>query len=139
MTTHILKLCVGAKTIDDLVDWQTHLMKTYDRVFHTTRMVPKRDAEILDDGSIYWVIASQIVVRQKILDIEVFTDRLEKRRCHLILDPELVHTRNKPQRPFQGWRYLLPDAAPADLSAGAEAELEMPEEMRQELAALGLI
>ena len=112
MTVHLVKLCVGADDIGDLVSWQNHLQKTYGKVFHTTRMVPKRDADLLEGGSIYWVIKRQIRVRQRIIDIEPFTDGQGIRRCHLHLDPELVHTRLQARRPFQGWRYLPPEDAP---------------------------
>ena len=74
MTVHLVKLCVGADDIGDLVSWQNHLQKTYGKVFHTTRMVPKREADLLEGGSIYWVIKRQIRVRQRIIDIEPFTD-----------------------------------------------------------------
>ncbi len=139
MALNLLKLCVGAKSIDDLIAWQNQLQRTYGRVFHTTRMVPKRDGELLDNGSIYWVINGQIQCRQSLLDIEVFNDRLGKRRCHLILDPSPILTRIRAQRPFQGWRYLTSADAPSDLAAGAEIEQDMPDEMRAELSALGLI
>jgi len=139
MNLNLLKLCVGAKSVDDLVVWQNQLQKAYGRVFHTTRMVPKREAELLDNGSIYWVMGGSIQCRQTLLDIEIFNDRLGKRRCNLILDPQPIMTRVRPQRPFQGWRYLQGADAPADLAAGAEIEQDMPAEMRSELSALGLI
>ncbi len=139
MTVHLVKLCVGADDISDLVSWQTHLQKTYNKVFHTTRMVPKRQADLLEGGSIYWVIKRQIRVRQKITDIEEFTDGQGIRRCHLHLDPELVMTRLQARRPFQGWRYLTPADAPVDAPDNVEIDEEMPEELRSELAELGLL
>ena len=74
MTVHLVKLCVGADDVNDLAQWQKHLQKTYARVFHTTRMVPRRVPDLLDNGSIYWVIKRQIRVRQQIADIEEFVD-----------------------------------------------------------------
>lgn len=139
MTVHLVKLCVGADDISDLVSWQTHLQQTYNRVFHTTRMVPKRQADLLEGGSIYWVIKRQIRVRQLITDIEEFTDGQGIRRCHLHLDPTLVHTRLQARRPFQGWRYLTPADAPVDAPDNVEIDEEMPEELRSELAELGLL
>lgn len=136
---NLLKLCVGAKTVDDLVNWQRYLMQKYGHVFHTTRMVPKREAELSDGGSIYWVIAGQICVRQRILDIEPFTDGEGIRRCHLKLDETLVLTQMRPQRPFQGWRYLAACDAPPDISAQSQELRDIPEEMRRELSELGLI
>jgi hypothetical protein len=139
MTVHLVKLCVGADDISDLVSWQTHLQQTYNRVFHTTRMVPKRQADLLEGGSIYWVIKLQIRVRQLITDIEEFTDGQGIRRCHLHLDPVLVHTRLQARRPFQGWRYLTPADAPADAPDNVEIDEDMPEALKTELAELGLL
>ena len=139
MTVHLVKLCVGADDISDLVSWQNQLQKTYNRVFHTTRMVPKRQADLLEGGSIYWVIKRQIRVRQLITDIEEFTDGQGIRRCHLHLDPQLVHTRLQARRPFQGWRYLPPADAPIDAPDNVEIDEEMPEELRSELTELGLL
>lgn len=139
MTIHLVKLCVGADDISDLVSWQTHLQQTYGKVFHTTRMVPKRVPDLLEGGSIYWVIKRQIRVRQRITDIEDFVDGQGIRRCHLHLDRELVMTRLQGRRPFQGWRYLKPEDAPADAPTNIDIDEDMPEEMREELTALGLI
>lgn len=136
---NLVKLCVGADDISDLVSWQTHLQNTYGKVFHTTRMVPKRQADLLEGGSIYWVIKRQIRVRQVITDIEEFTDGQGIRRCHLHLDPQLVLTRLSPRRPFQGWRYLTKEDAPADAPDNIEVDEDMPEALRSELTELGLL
>ena len=139
MTIHLVKLCVGADDISDLVNWQNHLQKTHRRVFHTTRMVPKRQTDLLEGGSIYWVIKRQIRVRQQITDIEEFFDERGIRRCHLHLNPDLVHTRLQPRRPFQGWRYLTPIDAPIDAPSNIEVDDDMPDEMRDELIEMGLL
>ena len=55
--------------------------------FHTTRMVPTRGEELLDGGSLYWVIKGNVQCRQRLLDIRPFTDREGIGRCHLMLDP----------------------------------------------------
>lgn len=139
MSLHLLKLCVGAKTITDLEAWQAYLWERHRRVFHTTRMVPKRVHELLDGGSLYWVIAGQIAVRQALLDIEPFTDGEGIRRCHLVLENKLTPTRLMPQRVFQGWRYLQAEKAPKDLPSRGQGLDRMPEEMHRELSELGLI
>ncbi len=139
MSLHLLKLCVGAKTIPDLEAWQAYLWERHQRVFHTTRMVPKRVSELLDGGSIYWVIAGQVSVRQALLDIEPFTDAEGIRRCHLILENKLTPTQFMQQRAFQGWRYLPVDKAPKDLPSRGHGLNSMPEEMHRELSELGLI
>lgn len=145
MTVHLVKLCVGASAIEDLADWQARVLagKTgygnVDRLFHTTRMTPKRREELLDGGSIYWVMAGVIRVRQRVLDIETYTDREGIKRCRLVLDETLVPTRPAPRRPFQGWRYLDPADAPRDLEVSGEGDDRMPAAMQAELAELGLL
>ncbi len=138
MTIHLVKLCVGAEGLADLQNWQARLLKAHGKVFHTTRMVPKRVPDLLEGGSLYWVIKRQIRVRQQIIDVEDFMDD-GIRRCHLHLHPELVLTRWQARRAFQGWRYLRPEDAPADAASGTQLDDSMPQSMRDELAELGLI
>ncbi len=145
MTLHLVKLCVGASAIEDLAAWQARMLAGetgYGEVsapFHVTRMVPKRRDELLDGGSLYWVMNGTIRVRQRLTDIETFTDREGIKRCRLVLDPDLVPTRPAPRRPFQGWRYLEAKDAPKDLPRGGKGDDEMPPEMQAELMELGLL
>lgn len=132
---NLVKLCVGVSEIEDLVAWQ----KGRSKLFHTTRMVPKRADEIVAGGSLYWVIKGQIQARQLITAITPFKDDDGIRRCHLVLDRELVLTQWQPRRAFQGWRYLRAEDAPNDLPKGAQAQGAIPEEMRQDLQELGLL
>ncbi len=147
MPLHIVKLCVGTDTIDDLATWQSSRLAEQKRagikqpkIFHTTFQAPKRQAELLDGGSLYWVIKGLISVRQRLVGFaEGFKDD-GKPACRLLLDPVLVPVRPVPRRPFQGWRYLASDSAPADLKHGHnETVAEMPAAMRKELAGLGLL
>jgi hypothetical protein len=78
------------------------------RVYHVTRMVPTRAAELVDGGSMYWVIRGAVLVRQRIEAVERYTDEEGIGRCKLVFDPELVPVRPVPRRAFQGWRYLSP-------------------------------
>ena len=139
MTLHLIKLAARATGVDDLVNWQSYVRETHGDLFHTTRMMPKRVNELLDDGSIYWVIKRKIRVRQNILDIQPFTDEAGIKRCHIFLDPELVATRQQARRPFQGWRYLPTTDAPEDMPMAAEGDDELPEHLKAELMALGLL
>ncbi|MEQ8745732.1 DUF1489 domain-containing protein [Pyruvatibacter sp.] len=145
MTLHLIKLCVGATSIEDLADWQALVLagKTgygkVDKLFHTTRMTPKRGDELLNGGSLYWVMAGTIRVRQKLLDIEGFTDSEGIKRCRLVLDPPLIATRPAPRRPFQGWRYLEAKDAPVDLGKAGDGTQDMPPDMQAELLELGLL
>ena len=138
MTLHLVKLCVGVSKIAELEIGQKRQQKRYGKIFHTTRMMPKRTAELLDGGSLYWVIKGKICVRQSFLDVERVTDGEGKNRCRLHLAAEWVLTRPQGKRPFQGWRYFLPEDAPPDLPMGA-GDADLPESLRQELDALGLI
>lgn len=146
MTLHIIKLCVGAESIEDLDAWQTERMAARRKsratplLFHATRMVPKRQAELLDGGSLYWVIKGLIQVRQRITGLSSGAKTDGTPCCLIHLDASLVAVRPQPKRPFQGWRYLVVDEAPPDIGAGPAAGLSgMPPRMRRELAELGLI
>lgn len=145
MALNLLKLCVGVDVIEELADHIDQRLaamrargETPEQV-HTTRMVPKRTEELLDGGSLYWVIKGNVQVRQRLLDIRPFTDGDGISRCHLVLEPKLVTTRFQPRRPFQGWRYLTMADAPADLGGDADEIGDLPVEMRRELAELGLL
>lgn len=144
MTLHLIKLCVGCESVEDLEDWIALRLDEKRRAglpaehFHTTRMVPKRDAELLDGGSLYWIIKGGVQCRQKLVEVRPFTDGEGIGRCHLVLEPAVVRTAWQPRRPFQGWRYLKPTDAPADLGTGEGVE-EMPLNLRKELAELGLL
>ena len=145
MPLHLLKLCVGAESIADLEGWIKERLAAQKKrgetpeQFHTTRMVPKRADEIVDGGSLYWVIKGQVAARQTLLEIRPFTDTDGIGRCHLVLEPRVVPVHPRPCRPFQGWRYLPEKDAPADLGKSSGAIAEMPEELRRELRELGLL
>jgi len=94
--------------------------------------------EITSSSSLYWVIKSRIMARQKLLVIEPFTDEAGISRCHLVLEPVVHPVSPRPCKPFQGWRYLDGADAPPDL-AGGEGAADIPEDVRAELTALGLL
>ena len=145
MTLHLLKLCVGADSVRDLEDWIAERLALKARAnepaehVHTTRMTPKRASELLDDGSLYWVIKGQIAARQRLLDIRPFVDSGGVSRCRLVLDPTVIAVRVRACRPFQGWRYLQAHEAPADVTADDGHGAHLPEAMRIELRQLGLL
>ena len=145
MALNLIKLCVGAESLQDLRDWVSERSLTAmaaglePHSTHTTRMMPKRMEELLDQGSLYWVIKGQVAARQKLLDITTVTGSDGISRCHLVLGPEVIETAPQPRRPFQGWRYLTTEDAPRDLGSIGEGVAAMPEELRRELAELGLL
>jgi hypothetical protein len=141
MPLNLVKLCVGVTTLEELADWITSLRDASGKPreqMHTTRMIPRRMDELLDGGSLYWVIKGNVQARQRLLDVRPFTDGEGIERCHLVLDRDLVPTYWQPRRAFQGWRYLTPSDAPADLSSGTGAA-SLPPALRLELAQLGLL
>lgn len=145
MSIHLIKLCVGIESVSHLSERHKFRLKqarTEGRpavLFHRTRQMPRRGEELLDGGSIYWVIKGVVLVRQKILELREVRGDDGIKRCDVILDPQLVPTRPHPRRAFQGWRYLSLDDAPDDLGLSDSDMDELPEEMRYELVELGLI
>ncbi|MCB1507971.1 MAG: DUF1489 domain-containing protein [Hyphomicrobiaceae bacterium] len=144
MTLHLIKLCVGADSVEDLQDWITRRQAARRAAgepaeqIHTTRMMPARKDELLEGGSLYWVIKGVVQARQRLIDIRPFKDEDGIKRCHLVMEPVLARTRAQPRRAFQGWRYLEAADAPEDLPERDGAG-DLPEDMRQALAELGLI
>ncbi len=136
---HILKLCVGAEKVEDLLDWQLSQRAHWPKgcAIHVTRMWPKREAEVTG-GSLYWVIKGVILARQRILRLERVQGHDGVLRCAMVLDTEVVRTEAAPRRPFQGWRYLDPADAPRDLPKGRATDDPLPPQLAQALAEIGL-
>jgi hypothetical protein len=145
MTQHLVKLCVGADSLDDLRQWMAARMAEAKRRraplrhAHVTRMAPKRVADILDGGSLYWVIKGQIAARQAVVAIEPFRDADGIGRCRLWLDGEVMAVAPRPMRAFQGWRYYEAKSAPPDIDEAQAGLAAMPDALRRELAGLGLL
>ena len=145
MTVHLVKLCVGIDRLQDLRAWQARRLDDLARagqvaeLCHKTKQMPRRKDEVLDGGSLYWVIKGFVSARQRIVDLKETVREDGSSCCGIVLDPAIVETRPNPRRPFQGWRYLEADEAPPDLSAGEDSIADMPPSMREELRALRLI
>ncbi len=144
MPLHLLKLCVG---VDSIADLEARIAERLDgcraaagpgEQVHTTRMVPKRGAEIIDGGSLFWVIRGQVAARQRVGAIRPFTDAGGIGRCHLVLEPRVVAVAPRPCRPFQGWRYLDETACPRDLDPEMPGA-DLPEALRFALRELCLL
>jgi hypothetical protein len=142
---HLIKLCVGADTIKDLEDWIEKKMRERKRRrqtaehIHTTRMMPKRGSELLEGGSLYWVIRGEITCRQVLVDIRPFVDKEGIGRCQLVLDRKVVPVEPRPFRAFQGWRYFNPADVPPDVRHAGKGAAALPEPLRRELRELGLL
>ncbi len=137
---NILKLSVGSVSVEDHLDWQISQRPHWPegRAIHVTRMWPKRESEVLDGGSLYWVIKGAILCRQHILDLQEVNLGDGIPRCALILDAEIVRTESAPRRAFQGWRYLDPKDSPRDLPRARAKEDPLPPTLAQALAEIGL-
>ncbi len=143
---HLIKLCVGIDSVEELAAWQVIRLEKLRctglsaELIHRTRQTPRRGEAVIKSGSIYWVIKGFVRARQKILELREETDAEGRPLCAIVLDHELVATRTQPRRPFQGWRYLKPEEAPADFGAVQNlADSDIPPEMRAELAELALL
>ncbi len=137
---NLLKLCVGAESVEDLLAWHDQNRGRWPTgcTVHVTRMWPKREAEVLGGGSLYWVIKGMILCRQRILGLEQVDEGDGITRCALVLDEQVIRTETAPRRPFQGWRYLDPADSPRDLARGREREETLPPALAQALAEIGL-
>ncbi len=145
MTVHLLKLCVGIEDVENLAEVQKRRLEIKRKagqpaeLLHVTRSFPRRADQVLDGGSLYWVIKRVIRVRQRILELRETVNQEGKPACAIVLDPEHVQVERRPHRAFQGWRYLPPGDAPRDLrDVGAGAE-DLPDDMADALKELGLI
>ena len=140
---HLKKLCVGCDSIDDLAGWQKQRLREMKargekpRLRHVTRHAPKQADIIMASGSLFWIIKGWIMVRQKITGFDLIENDEGEKRCAILLDKILVRVVPTPHRPFQGWRYLTPDDAPADISGYASDAL--PPHLLADLRDLGLL
>jgi hypothetical protein len=145
MAIHLIKMAVGVESIEHLRAIQELRAQQaaegghppFPR--HITRNLPKRASELVEGGSIYWVIRGFVRVRQRLLACERQPDWEGRPACALLLDPNLVRVRPESWSAFQGWRYLDGDAAPADLAETEKAEVDLPADMAKELRELGLL
>lgn len=140
-TIHLIKLCVGAERVEDLIEWQASARaKGPDGLpRHVTRMWPKRADEVLNGGSIYWVFKGLVLCRQPILRLDEVDRGDGIARCGIVLDPKVSRVAATAKRPFQGWRYLPPEDAPRDLPQGRETEEALPQSLQNALAEIGVL
>ncbi|MEZ5887954.1 MAG: DUF1489 domain-containing protein [Paracoccaceae bacterium] len=137
---NIVKLCVGEESVESHIAWIADRKARTPgwQSCHVTRMWPRREAEVLNGGSLYWVIKGLILCRQRLIGLEARrgTDGIE--RCALLLDDEVIRTEPMPRRAFQGWRYLEPGDSPRDLALARRGDDSLPEPLALELARIGL-
>jgi hypothetical protein len=142
MPLNILKLCVGADSVEDQHEWIASGRANWPHgkrskyAAHITRQTPKRAGE-LGGGSLYWVIRGHLCVRQPLVRLEACVKEGVP-HCALVLEKRLILTRSRPCRAFQGWRYLSAEDAPPDLGPYVPGEGQGSESLRRELMELGL-
>jgi hypothetical protein len=138
---NLIKLCVGAEQVEDLTTWQANpRAKGPDGMpRHVTRMWPKRAAELLDGGSLYWVFKGVVLCRQRILRLDEVDRGDGIIRCGIVLEPAVTRVAATPKRPFQGWRYLPAADAPPDLRATRTGEDTLPAHLQNALAEIGVL
>jgi len=136
---HMIKLSVGSESVDTQAEWQAARLAETGTLRHITRMWPRREDELLDGGSIFWVIKGMVQSCQRIIRLDEVIGEDGIRRCGIVLDPQIFHTHPQPKRPFQGWRYLLPENAPEIGAAYKAGEETLPLALQSELSALGVL
>ena len=135
---HLIKLAVGIRDPAHLAEVQAGRTARDGYIRHTTRQYPKRSQELLEGGSLYWVIGGVVRVRQKLAALEPAVREDGVACTALVLVPGLVRVAARPVRAFQGWRYLRAEDAPADATGGG-VEMDLPEALRRELQELALL
>jgi hypothetical protein len=137
---HLLKMAVGASNVDELRRFRAQRFAERGESWVYTRNHPRRAEEILNGGSLYWVVKGQIRARHRDIGFRSQRDDNGRTYCLILTDPEFVVTLPRPFRPFQGWRYLAPPDAPRDAPGGPGGDFAaLPDHMLVELRELGLI
>lgn len=132
---HLIKLCVGVRTLDGL---EKRVERSGSEYLCRTRMVPKQHEQLVEGGSLYWVMKGFVRARQRILEVRPYTDAAGIKRCHIVLEPEVIATEKRRQKAFQGWRYLKGVDAPDDLPAHRR-DWDLPPKLFKTLADLGCL
>lgn len=137
---NIIKLCVGADSVEDLLEWHVAHRGQWPAgtTEHVTRMWPKREVELLDGGSLYWVIKGVVQARQRLLALQERRGSDGILRCALVMEDKVIRTEAAQRRPFQGWRYLDPTESPRDLHKGRIRDDVLPAGLALALAEIGL-
>ena len=135
MPLHLIKLCVGCDTVEELIDWHRTHRPGGPWMVHT-RQTPKRASELLEGGSLFRVFRGVVLCRQRILAVDTVGEG-QAARCEITVADEIVLTQPMPRRAFQGWRYLEAKDAPGDLSGPGE-DGALPQALAGKLRELGV-
>ncbi len=137
---NIVKLCVGEESVESHIAWIAGQKARHPgwQSCHVTRMWPRREAEVLNGGSLYWVIRGLVLCRQRLIGLEARQGADGIERCALLMDDEVIRTEPVPRRAFQGWRYLEAADSPRDLPTERRGDDSLPEPLALALAEIGL-
>ena len=138
---NLVKVCVGISSVANLIERQQSRIDSgqYKTPEHITRMHPRRTNELLNGGSIYWIINGFIKARQSILALESRKGLDGIYRCAIVMNQKIVRTQQMRRRPFQGWRYLPPENSPADINDTLINGDTLPIEIAIEIDKIGVI
>jgi hypothetical protein len=131
---HLIKLCVGCDTVEELEAWRAKSAAAEAPWILRTRQTPKRATELVDGGSLFRVYKGQILSRQTILAVRTVGEGVTA-RCEITLAEQVVRVLPTPRRAFQGWRYLALADAPPDLATALSADV--PPELTRRLREIG--
>jgi hypothetical protein len=104
---HLTKVAVGCRTLESL-EKRIATRAVGGEVRVVTRMRPKRMAEIVEGGALYWIVKHRLVGCQTVLRFE---DRPDG-RLDIVCADQLLSIPQTPKRGHQGWRYLAHEDAP---------------------------
>ncbi|GBD56627.1 DUF1489 family protein [Gluconobacter wancherniae] len=137
---HMIKLAVGCPTLEVLAERMRRERVGGHAVVHT-RTMPRRADEILAGGSIYRVMDGMLLCRQPIIGLESCQRGDGSTGTLIVVSDEIIPVQPRAMRPFQGWRYMTPKDAPADLGENGVGDgiADLPPALRRELAELALI
>ena len=143
MAINLLRMAVRIESAAKLREIQSQRIKadSKNKLYTFTRNIPKRLDELLNGGSVYWVIKRLIRIRQEIVNVTSMATDEGKKYCRIELNPTHIDLDPREQRPFQGWRYLKSEDAPLDLKKTSQGDKEniLPQKMVAELKELGLL
>ena len=140
---NIIKLCVGAQNVVDLYNWQKNRTFNFKNnkepvTFIITRMRPRKEQELLNGGSIYWVFKGLILARQKIIALDDFKSEDNISRCKIILDTKIILTEALHKKSFQGWRYFKQEEIPKDKEIFTNEKILLPLKLQKKLSEFGV-
>ena len=142
---HILRTAVGIESLPQLYELQRHFEHAtpsgHKSVVMTTRKRPSRCAELLDGGSVYWIIRHRVLCRQAILHMEDRDEPGETPATIIYLSPQIIKVQPRNKRAIQGWRYLQGWDRPKDIGPydPKSRDDDLPDDIARAIHDIGVI